>query len=349
MKLDMSTERFPTAMAREAAEAPDAVAAMLHRNQRLFGEIVRLLKSRNPSHILTSARGSSDHAAVYLKYLSEIRLGLPCCSIGASVVSIYRAKLDLRETVLLSISQSGQSPDILSLQADARRAGVLTIALTNQENSALARGADFCLPLHAGPEESPAATKSFIASVAAAAALIAFWANDGLMIDALDRLSDTLRKAMEANWYPAHETLSQAASLYVIGRGPSLAIAQEAALKLKETSGLHAEGFSAAELMHGPLELVGENFPVLAFNPADDAERTMDEAINRIRFAGAKVIVAGGSGTADVLLPYARSAHPLLDPISIIQSFYPLADDIARLRGRNPDKPRLLRKETATL
>jgi glucosamine--fructose-6-phosphate aminotransferase (isomerizing) len=255
----------------------------------------------------------------------------------------------LRDTVLLSISQSGQSPDILSLQADARRAGVPTIALTNQENAALARGADFCLPLHAGPEQSPAATKSFIASVAAAAALIAFWADDRNLIGALDRLPETLREAAAIDWRSAHDILSKAASLYVIGRGPSLAMAAEAALKLKETSGLHAEGFSAAELMHGPLELVREDFPVLAFNPADAAEQVVIEALSRIKQAGARVIEVGRSGTADIALPYAGSPHPLLDPISIIQSFYPLAEAVARLRGRDPDKPRLLQKETATL
>jgi glutamine---fructose-6-phosphate transaminase (isomerizing) len=345
----MSHRASQTAMARETAEAPAIVAAMLHRNRDLFPEIVRLLKARNPSHVLMSARGSSDHAASYLKYLSEIRLGLPCCSIGASVVSIYRAELHLKDTVLFSISQSGQSPDILSLQADAKRAGILTIALTNQESSALARDADVCLPLHAGPEKSPAATKSFIASLTAAARLISAWADDKTMLDAVSDLPDILDKARQTDWRGAYETLAHSSSLYVIGRGPSLAIAQEAALKLKETSGLHAEGFSAAEVMHGPLELVGKDFPVFAFCPTDDAAPTTILAINRIRAAGSKTIVAGGHGIGDVALPYARTAHQLLDPISLIQSFYLLADDVSRLRGCNPDHPRLLSKETATL
>jgi glucosamine--fructose-6-phosphate aminotransferase (isomerizing) len=345
----MSHKASPTAMARESAEAPAAVAAMLHNNRSLFAEIVRLLKLRNPSHILLSARGSSDHAASYFKYLSEIRLGLPCCSLGASVVSIYRAQLHLKDTVLFSVSQSGQSPDILSLQADAKRAGILSIAVTNQENSPLARDADLCLPLQAGSEKSPAATKSFIASVAAAAALIGSWAGDKTMVDAVYGLPDILERALKTDWRAAYSTLEHSSSLYIIGRGPSLAIAQEAALKLKETSGLHAEGFSAAEVMHGPLELVGTDFPVFAFCPADDAEQMMFQAIKRIRSAGAKVIAAGRDAMADVALPYAQAAHPLLDPISLIQSFYLLADDVSRLRGRNPDEPRLLSKETATL
>ncbi|HEY7747292.1 MAG TPA: SIS domain-containing protein [Aestuariivirgaceae bacterium] len=338
-----------TDMAREMAEAPVAVAAMLQRNRALFAEIAKLLRKRAPTHLLTSARGSSDHAASYLKYLSEILLGLPCCSLGASVVSIYRAQLRLKDTVLFTISQSGQSPDILSLQADARRAGVLCIALTNQENSPLGQGADICLPLHAGLEKSPAATKSFIASTVAAAQLIGMWMADRTMIGAIEHLPDILHKARLADWRDAHETVAQSRSLYVLGRGPSFAMAQEAALKLKETCAIHAEAFSAAEVMHGPLELVGKNFPAFAFCPADAAEASTLQAIGRLRSAGAPAIVAGATVTGDIFLPYVGSAHALLDPISLIQSFYSLVESVARQRGRNPDQPRLLSKETATL
>jgi glucosamine--fructose-6-phosphate aminotransferase (isomerizing) len=125
-------------------------------------------------------------------------------------------------------------------------------------------------------------------------------------------------------------------------------MAQEAALKLKETSRVHAESFSAAEIMHGPLELIGTAFPVFAFCPADAAEETTVQAIGRMRGAGATVIAAG-RGVGDISLPYARTAHPLLDPISMIQTFYGLAERVSRLRGHHPDRPRLLRKETATL
>ena len=239
----MTHNSAPSAMALETAEAPAAVASMLERNRHRFEEIVAALRSRSPTHIITSARGSSDHAASYLKYLAEIRLGLPCCSIGASVISIYRAKLQLKDSVLITISQSGQSPDILSLQAHARRAGILSIAVTNQETSPLARDADICLPLHAGQEKSPAATKTFISTVALAAKLIACWAGDSTMQQAVEDLPRILEKALRADWQAAVEPLAGASSLYVIGRGPSFAIAQEAALKLKETSALHAEAF----------------------------------------------------------------------------------------------------------
>jgi glucosamine--fructose-6-phosphate aminotransferase (isomerizing) len=345
----MAANESPTAMAREAAEAPAVIEAMLERNRGAFSDLVSLLKSRRPSHILTSARGSSDHAAAYFKYLCEICLGIPCCSLGASVVSIYRAELKLKDTVLFSISQSGQSPDILALEAEARRAGVLSVAITNQENSPLARGADICLPLRAGRENSTAATKSFIASVTATAYLIALWSADRTMIDGCKDLPEVLRKAWSLSWSSSYPTLARCSSLFVIGRGPSLAIAQEASLKLKETSGLHAEAFSAAEVMHGPLELVNRDFPVLFFCPADRAETANFEALAQLKAAEARTICISRSDMGDISLPYAPTAHPLLAPISMIQSFYRLADDLARMRGRDPDRPRLLNKQTATL
>ena len=345
----MTHTAVPSAMARETAEAPAATASMLQRNRHLFKEIVAALHSRSPTHIITSARGSSDHAASYLKYLAEIRLGLPCCSIGASVVSIYRAELHLKDAVLVTISQSGQSPDILSLQAHARRAGILSIAVTNQENSPLAREADICLPLHAGQEKSPAATKTFISTAALAAKLVACWAGDSAMQEGVETLPQVLEKALRADWQAAHETLVSAGSLYVIGRGPSFAIAQEAALKLKETSALHAEAFSAAEVMHGPLELVGRNFPVFVFCPADDALHTTLQTIARMRSAGARIIAASHERVGDVFLPYVPTRHPLLESISLIQSFYIMAEALAVRRGRDPDSPLLLSKETATL
>jgi glucosamine--fructose-6-phosphate aminotransferase (isomerizing) len=336
-------------MSQEAAEAPAVVARMRERNRSHFTEIVSRLKERAPTHILLSARGSSDHAASYLKYLCEIRLGLPCCSMGASVASIYRAELRLKDTVLFSISQSGQSADLLSLQAEAQRAGVLSIAITNQETSPLALNADVLLALHAGVERSPAASKSFIASAAAAASLIAAWADDGSMLRALENLPAVLEKAKAIDWRSSYDHLARATSLFVIGRGPSFAMAQEAALKLKETSALHAEAYSAAEVMHGPLELLTGNFPVLAFCPADEAEERTVETLRRMAEAGANVIFLGRGRTGSTNLGYAPSAHRLLDPISLIQSFYRLADDVAKLRGRDPDRPRLLSKETSTL
>ncbi|MGE4249385.1 MAG: SIS domain-containing protein [Parvibaculaceae bacterium] len=327
-----------THMAREIAEAPEAVARMLATNAKALAELGRLYAARKPSHIVTCARGSSDCAASYFKYLIEITLGLPCCSVGASVVSVYGARLALRDTLLLTISQSGKSPDILAFQAAAKRAGVPTLAVTNTEDSPLAREADLCLPLCAGIERSVAATKSFITSAAMAAGLAAAASGDARLSDALQALPDDLARALALRWSEVEDMLAQSQSSFVLGRGPSLPMAQEATLKLKETGGLHAEAYSAAEVLHGPMELVTKGFPVLVFAPDDQALATTRETARRLGEAGAHVI------TPD----YAATRHPLLDPISLIQTFYGSAERIARRRGRNPDKPRLLKKVTET-
>jgi glutamine---fructose-6-phosphate transaminase (isomerizing) len=326
-------------MALETAEAPAAAARTLAANKNALSELGKLFRNRQPSHIITCARGSSDHAASYFKYLAEINLGAPCCSIGASVVSIYAAKLKLRDAILVTISQSGKSPDILAFQAEARASGIPTIAITNDALSPLAQDADICLPLHAGPELSVAATKTFIASAVLAAAIVGAFGGDQRFNAAIADLPDDLARARDLRWPSLEEAIAKARSLYVLGRGPSLPIALEAALKLKETSGLHAEGFSAAEVMHGPMELVREGFPILVLAPNDAA-----------RAATAANVAGLESAGAIVLWPSFHAARdPLLDPISLIQTFYGSAERIARALGRNPDAPRMLAKVTRTI
>jgi glucosamine--fructose-6-phosphate aminotransferase (isomerizing) len=325
-------------MALETAEAPEAVARMLDRNAFAIAELERLYRNRCPAYFITSARGSSDHAALYFKYLSEIILGLPCSSVGASVVSVFGARLDLRETILVTISQSGRSPDILAFQAEARRAGVPAVAITNDESSPLARDADLCLPLHAGPERSVAATKTFIASAALSAWIVGACAGNDRLLRAIARLPEDLASANDLRWREAETAIARARSLYVLGRGPSLPIAQEAALKLKETCGLHAEAYSPAEVMHGPMELVTSGFPVLVFAPADAAAETTAASVARLEAAGARIIRPA----------HRRTADPILDPIAMIQTFYGSAECISRSLGRDPDAPRLLRKVTET-
>jgi glucosamine--fructose-6-phosphate aminotransferase (isomerizing) len=333
-----------SAMAREAAEAPEAVARFIDRNAAALTEIGSRLRHRPPPVILTSARGSSDHAAGYFKYLVEILLGVPCCSIGASVVSVYGAKLAVRGAVCVTISQSGQSPDIVALQEAAKRAGAFTIAIVNVDSSPVGDSADICLPLHAGPEVSVAATKSFIVSLAAGAAVAAQWLDSGDLLAALGRLPDDLRRAAATDWPEAIGLACRTESFYVLGRGPSLPIAGETALKLKETCAIHAEAYSMAEVMHGPLELLGEGFPILAYSPEDQSRTSSRDAIARMRATGANILVAEEGG-----LPVVRTAHPLLDPISMIQTAYGFIEKTARARGRDPDRPRLLKKVTETV
>lgn len=330
-------------MAVEAREAPDAVARFLDHNAAGLAELGARLRRANPPVVLTSARGSSDHAAGYFKYLCEILLGVPCASVGASVVSVYGARLNAASALCITISQSGQSPDILALQQAAKESGAISVAIVNEADSPAARNADICLALHAGAERSVAATKSFITSCAAGAAIVAHWSGDERLLAALARLPETLADAVSLSWDGFTDFAQGAESLYVLGRGPGFPLAEETALKLKETCAIHAEAYSVAEVMHGPWEIMEPGFPVLVYAPDDAARETTREAIAKMRRAGADLRIVGDG------LPMAESGHPLLDPLAIIQTAYLEIERLAKALGRDPDRPRLLKKVTETI
>ena len=338
-----------TDMKRETREIPQAVSRLLDGGLDAMLELGRRLSGLEPPVIATCARGTSDHAAGYLKYLLEITTGTPVASIGPSIASIYKAPLRLRGGALFTISQSGQSPDLVALQAAARAGGALTIALVNAAGSPVADAADIVIPLQAGPEKSVAATKSFVSAAAAAAAITAGWTSDSGLQAAVERLPVTLDAALEADWSAIESAMAEASSFYMLGRGPAFPIAQEAALKSKETAAIHAEAFSAAEVMHGPLRLVRENFPVLAFLPEDAAAAAGRAALSRLEAAGGQVFAAATDAAPGVRLPVAATGHAFTDPLSMIVSFYTLAEKVSRLRGFDPDRPANLRKVTETV
>jgi glutamine---fructose-6-phosphate transaminase (isomerizing) len=330
-------------MRSEALEAPEAVARFLDFNAGDLKDLGRKLRTLNPPVVITSARGSSDHAAGYLKYLVEIALGVPCASVGASVASVYGAALKIPGGLAVTISQSGKSPDIVALQAAARQSGALTVALVNNAHSPAGETADVCIPLHAGPERSVAATKSFIVSLVAAASIVAAWKNDNDLQSAIQNLPDQLQKACAIEWPDFVARTAGAESLFVLGRGPSFPIAEETALKLKETCALHAEAYSVAEVMHGPLELVEPAFPLLVFGQADAALSGTQAAVAKLRAIGAHVYFAGDD------LPIIETTHPMLSPITMIQTAYLAIERVAQQLGRNPDTPRQLKKVTETV
>ncbi len=329
----------------EAAEAPAAVARMLAANRGAAADLAADLRADPPRAVVTCARGSSDHAATYAKYLVETGTGVLTSSAALSVSSVYDATPRLEGALFLAISQSGRSPDLLAAVEAAQRGGARTVALVNDETSPLAALADRCLPLKAGPELSVAATKSYIAALASVAQIVAAWTEDRELEAGLDALPTILARAWTLDWTPAVRRLKTARSLYVLGRGPGFAVAQEAALKFKETCGLHAEAFSAAEVLHGPMALVGEGFPVLVFAQADASEAGVLELARALEARGAEVMVAGGPNGNR--LP-TLSGHPALEPIVRIQGFYRMANALAVARGLDPDSPPHLKKVTET-
>jgi glucosamine--fructose-6-phosphate aminotransferase (isomerizing) len=280
-------------MLRETSEAPAVVARLIAENAKTCRDLVQRLKAAPPCFAVTCARGSSDSAAMFAKYLFEIRLGLVTASVGPSVRSIYGGRPQVADALFLTISQSGRSPDLIRLAEAAREGGALTVALTNDPASPLAAACEVVLPLHAGPEKSVAATKSYIASLAALLQLLAMWSEDAELVRAVERLPDDLADALSRDWRSAVPTLAETRSLYVVGRGAGYAAAQEAALKLKETCGLHAEAMSAAEIMHGPLRLAGPDFPVVLFTQRDEALESLSALAASLTARGVPVLAAG--------------------------------------------------------
>ena len=341
------TRMNTSAMAREAEEAPARVQAQLDKDPQRLSRIAATLREFRPRAVVTCARGSSDHAATYARYLIETRLGLLTSSASPSVSSIYGARQELDRCLFLVISQSGRSPDLLAVADAAKDAGALVVALVNQEDSPLAQAADHVIPLHAGPEISVAATKSYICALAASLHLVAHWSENETLQKELQALPAQLARAWQLDWQPMVELLTPANNLFVLGRGLGLAAAQEAALKLKETCGLHAEAFSGAEVRHGPLALLKQNLPTLMFMQNDETRASMEALARDLSASGARVLVAGGDGPAATRLP-TISADAVVAPILLIQSFYRWAATLALARGFDPDRPPHLKKVTET-
>ncbi len=337
-----------TLMFSEAAEAADAVARLLSANRDAFATLGERLRAAPPAVVVTCARGSSDHAATYGKYLIETLLGVPVASAAPSVSSVYAAPMAPGTALVIAVSQSGRSPDLLATVTAYQNAGAYVVAFVNDETSPLAEMADTLIALKAGPEKSVAATKSYICALAAFAALTAAWSRNEALANAVDTLPDMLTLAFGADWSPIVDALANANNLFVIGRGYGYGIAQEAALKLKETCALHAEAFSAAEVRHGPMAIVNDGFPVIAFATSDTAGDGVREAAAEFRARGAVVCLADAKADA-AGTPVALTAHPAIEPILMIQSFYRMANALSLRRGLNPDAPLHLSKVTRTV
>ena len=290
-------------MLEEALAAPAAVARQAAEAGAIYGDVARALRATLPTFALTIARGSSDHAAAYAAALMAELLGLVTASLPPSTVTLRKAPLRCQESVALAISQSGASPDLVATLRGVQDRGAVGVALVNDVDSPLAQAARHVLPLCAGAETSVAATKSFIASLAGAARLIAAWAGDAPLSDALGALPEALSAAAAQDWTAAIEPLSAAQSVLVVGRGLAWPVAQEAALKLIETCALPALAFSAAEIRHGPLALVGNGTPVLVFAPPGPTQADTLAVAADLAGLGARVLVAAPPDVPGAALP----------------------------------------------
>lgn len=341
-------QHVKTSMRSEIEEIPYAVEQLLGKGQAHIVATAQKIRQRDVKFLLSVARGSSDHACTYLKYASELLLKLPMASMGPSVASLYSGSILAPNTLCIAISQSGKSPDLIDMVRATGSGGAFTVGVTNDSNSALANMVDASLPLYAGDELSVVATKTFINSIVAGLWLFAEIKDDEQLRRAIFDLPDKLDQAMRNDWSVAAAAIEGKKSLLTLGRGPSWAVSNEAALKFKETCQIHGESYSSAEVLHGPVSIVDTDFPVIAFAAGDAAEAELVNVCDNIADKGAKVFVSSPLARKSVALPSTRTAHWLTDPLTTMVSFYVMVEQIAAARGVNPDSPRHLNKVTET-
>jgi glucosamine--fructose-6-phosphate aminotransferase (isomerizing) len=330
----------------ETLEAPEAVARCLAQDAN-FAEIGGRLRELDPPFVMVCARGSSGHAGTFLRYVLGRRLGLVGASAMPSMASVYGVRQNLKGALVIAISQSGRSPDLVRQTAMAREAGAFCLAMVNDAGSPVAAECAAVIDICAGRERSVAATKSVLATMAAGLALVDAWKRQ--TDPAVARLPARLHQAASLDWSALTARLADIPGIFVVGRGAALGVAKEAALKLAETCGIAGLAFSAAEIAHGPMALAGPQFPVLAFLQHDASLGHTQQILGALAARGVPVITAGDSVAGGVALPTLPSDSPDADLLGELLCFYLAADAAARRRGLDPDHPPRLRKVTETV
>ena len=327
-------------MSKEAREAGTRIEQQLSENKLLVEEVAGEIKKFSPHSVMIVGRGSSDHAGVFAKYLVEIETGVPTFAAAPSVATIYNRQLNLKGTLAIIISQSGRSPDILEQARQTKAAGAFCIALLNDTSAPLADIVDHVIPLNVGEEKSVAATKSYLATLSAILQIVAYWKQDQDLIESLKSIPLALHQAVEADAQLELDDLDGIRNLVVLGRGLGYAISKEIALKLKEVCSIHAEAFSSAEFLHGPVTLVESKLKVLDVQVADESAEAHKDMVIEIIERGADLVH---------LHQVEPKLHPRIAPLAVLQRFYLDIERIAVARGLNPDQPGGLKKVTETL
>jgi len=329
-----------TIMEKEAKQAPSVVEEQLRANKSLAESIGAKLREIAPKMVMIIGRGSSDHAGVFGKYLIEIEAGIPTFAAAPSVSSVYGKQLQLEQAFVIVISQSGRSPDIIAQAEMAKKAGAYCVALVNDETSPLTDIVDDVLPLKAGAEISVAATKSYLATLSALLQLTAYWSENQSLINALDTLPAAMQAIIDSEPQLTSSSIDGVKNMVILGRGLGYAVSKEMALKLKEVSSIHAEAFSSAEFLHGPVTLVEQGLAILNCEVNDESASSHQEQIDEMALRGADLVH---------LRQTDMSVHPRLAPLVVLQRFYLDVAEVSVSRGFNPDEPKGLKKVTRTL
>jgi glucosamine--fructose-6-phosphate aminotransferase (isomerizing) len=337
-------------MAAEIDQQPGIFADLFARRDAI-ASVASVIAERRPRFVLLAARGSSDHAALYAKYLTEVLLELPAGLVSPSTTTLYGARPDLRDVLLVAVSQSGGSPDLLEVTESARARGALTVAVTNTASSPLNGAAELAVDVGAGVEQAVAATKTYSATLLALYLLVdGIRGGDG---SAVAGLGDLARSTLDSSADAVAEAVQRyrfVDRVLTTGRGYSLPTALESALKLAETSYLAARAYSGADLLHGPVAAVDAETAVLAVTSSGKGGDALHDVLDVVHGRGADVLAVGSASdkvSAALRIPVAETAEEVA-PILEILPIQRLAHGLALARGGDPDSPRGLNKVTRT-
>ena len=343
-------------MLEEIRQQPEALAHTLSREMRRVERFKRLLEKKRPRLVVLVARGTSDNAALFGRYLVEITTGIPVSLAAPSIATLYHAPLDYRETLVVALSQSGESTDTNLVLERARQQGALTLGITNESGSTLARIAEHVFLVHAGREKSVAATKTYTGQMLTMY-LLAYALGGAIRIGDLERIPPAVELALQLE--PQIDALSERYRFMryavVVGRGLNYANAFEFALKMMETCYIVAERFSSADFLHGPIALVEPNFPVFAFAPPGVTWPSIGETMGRLKGLEAEIVAITDAGNREVethatrVIRLPRRMKEILTPIPYVVPAQLFAACLAAQKGLNPDHPRTLSKVTLTL
>lgn len=353
-EVDTPVEESGSLMLAEIAEQPAIIARNLVENRKTAETIAKHVRDRGIRYCIIAARGTSDNAAVYAKYLAETELGIPVGLAAPSVWTLYGARLNLKDVLFIGLSQSGMGTDVVEAVRRAREEGALTLGITNFEDSDLAKSADEVMLLHAGPENSVAATKTYTSTLAALALLTAMTSGDPALETDLHGVPGLMQAvlATEDEIQDVAERYRFMSDCMVIARGFNQCTAYEAGLKLSETCYVVAHAYSGADFQHGPIAVVGRGFPCLLFNPEGKPHKQMLELSDKLASLGAdRLMFAHDEASLE------RAERSVRIPVIVPERMSPLvyivaaqmfAYHLSRIKGLDPDRPRGLKKVTLT-
>lgn len=339
---------------KEIYQQPDTIRNLIDSAREPVQQLARAIQSANIDYVMLAARGTSDNAGIYAKYVLGAKNGLPVSLATPSLYSVYKQPPRLGNALVLGISQSGRSPDIVSVLAEARRQGAMTAVITNAPDSLLAREGDIVIDLMAGEELAVAATKTYTAELAAIALLSALLSDGDDQLDTLDQIPDAIAATLEMNSViadvaPRYRYME---SCVVIGRGYNYATAFEMALKMKELTYSVVQPYSSADFLHGPLALIEPGFPVVVIAPKGKLDLEMRSFVGELKKHSAEIIAISDVpeilGMSTIQLPLPRSVPEWLSPLTTIIPGQLLSLHLAQTRGYDVDSPRSLSKITET-